>query len=803
MTQPAVGTRPDPPRTDELTLADVVRILYDNRRVVLVVMAGTLVLALAVTLLQRPVYQTEATMHVHDDRMTRSGLQSELGSIAVLAGLGRTTSGLETDMLIMQSRLILAAIADSLAMQVRLVRPAAARESVFSEVEVIDAATPTGTVTFRLRRDGRYDVTATASDPLRRLPHPNVMEPGVPARIGGVQLTLAAQLAQDLPRRIDIEIVTPRSAVTNLRRNLRVSQLGRNARIVSLQYRDRDPVLAAAVPNAVSGAFLDHKRTTSHSEARRRAEFLRDQVARYNDQLVGAEAELRGFREREQIISVPDQASEQVRRMAQLQARRDELIEERQALRYLITTLRGEDRDVESYRRLATFPVFFSNRAVQVILESLIDLENQRAQLSVRRTEQSIDIRGIDDRIQELELELLATATSYLENREVQLASVGTTLQQFNRDLGTIPAREVEFARLSRQQRLLAEIHGQLELRLREVEVEEAVEPAQLDVLDPALLPLKPASPRPLLNLFLGGAFGLLLGVVGAFGRQALDTRVRTREDVQAVSGGIPVLGLVPHSASAGSTESRSLLPRRGNGRGLSIPALRSRSAGYAGPGPLVARDTPQSPAAEAYREIRTRLSIRNGAVPPKLLVVTSAGEGEGKSTIAGNLAVSFAQQGGAILLCDADMRRGALHQLFGLPLAPGLADVLAGRVTLDEVMHTVVIDGVSLNVVTAGAAPANPTELLGGSRMKELAAELGERFARVIIDTPPLQGTLDPALLGTLKNAATLLVARFGVTDRGAVERASNDLKGLGSPVLGVVVTDVAHPRRRAYLAR
>jgi polysaccharide biosynthesis transport protein len=802
MIQSGPGTK-QPPRNDELTLADVVRILYENRRVVLVVTAGALVLAAALTLFQRPVYLTEATMHVHEDGIARQGLQSELGSIALLAGLSRTTSGLETDMLIMQSRRILAAIADSLAMQVRLVRPATARDAVFSGVEVIDTATPTGTVTFRLRPDGTYDVRSKPTDPLRPLPHPAVVQPGMPAGIGGVQLTLNPELTQDLPRRIEIDIVTQRNAVTALRRNLRVSQMGRNARIVSLQYRDRDPVLAAAVPNAISGAFLEHKRTTNVSEARRRAEFLREQVARYNGQLVAAEAALRDFREREQIISVADQASEHVRRMAQLQARKDELVEERQALRYLISALGGADRSVENYRRLATFPVFFSNRAVQVILESLIDLENQRAQLAVRRTDQSIDIRGIDDRIQELELELLETAKSYLENREAQLASVEVTLQQFARELGTVPAREVEFARLARQQRLLTEIHGQLELRLREVEVEEAVEPAELDVLDPALPPLEPVSPRPLLNLLLGGVFGLLLGVVGAFGRHALDTRVRTREDIQAVSGGIPVVGLVPRAPTVGSAESRSLLARKGSGRMLAIRRLRSRSGGTEGPGPLVTRDAPQSPAAEAYRGIRTRLSIRNGSIPPALLIVTSAGVGEGKSTIAANLAVSFAQQGGTTLLCDADMRRGALHRLFSLPIAPGLADVLAGTASLEEATHRVSIEGASLEVLTAGTAPANPTELLGGIRMNELAAEMSERFARVIIDTPPLQATSDPALLGTLKNAATLLVARYGVTDRGAVETASDDLKRLGSPVLGVVVNDVEPSGHRAYLAR
>jgi capsular exopolysaccharide synthesis family protein len=767
---------------EEVTLGDLLRVVYLRRWLIAGTAAVCVVLALIFSALQSPQYDSQASLRVYQDRTSATRLSPELSALTGLAGVGRLGSGIETERWVLQSRRIIAPVVDSLALHVQLKRPVVPRSQIFSELLVISEPVP-GDITLRRRANGAYSVDFEPTDPASPpVSIPAEMVPGVAANIGGVILTLNQSVSD---RRIQVRVTSSQRALEFVHARLSVEQLGRGSDILSVRFRGPDRELAAAVPNTISDAFLRYRLTASRSDAQRRAEFLRQQVARYDAELAAAEEDVRAFREREQIISVEGQATEQVRRMAQLQVRHDELVEEWNALNGLLQRLEsaGDDDSSERYRSLAAFPVFFNNRTIQVMLESLIELENRRAELTVLRTARSIDVQAIDGRIAELEQQLFTTVENYRTSLDSQLASITGTLNEFMSRLGTVPAVEVEFARFVRRQRLLTDIHSQLTLTLRETEVEEAIEPAQIELLDPAVQPLRASAPRPALNLLVGGVLGLILGLGFAFAREAVDHRVYSKRDVAVASGGIAVLGAIPHLNGMPGTTRR---------RRLALPELRRTSGSGSAARALVTRDAPRTPGAEAFRGLRTQLTSRTSADHSPALVVSSAAEGEGKSITAANLAVAFAQQGARTILCDCDLRKGKLHEMLGLAPEPGVSDVLLGRAELEGAVQQAMIGGASLDVLTAGTGTTTPAELFGGARMVLVLQELARRYDRIIIDTPPLGTVTDAAVLGTLPSSTMILITRAGRTDRRALEEIASELRSLGANVLGVIINDL-----------
>jgi tyrosine-protein kinase Etk/Wzc len=775
---------------EEVSLAGVARALIRARRLIAGLVLAGVIAAIGLTLLQTPEYESEATIQIHAQRASRGSGLAELGPAIGLPGLVDDAGGIETDMLVMTSRRIVEHVVDSLSLHVQVVEPPVARSDVFSVVRAPRDVSP---LSLELRRDGsagyRVRVESASASP----PHPEMIKPGEPFLVHGVELALREQPDVGGVDRMSIVIRPFRDAVEAVRSELEVARAGRGTQIVTVAYRNRDPVIAAAVPNAIMDAFIHHKNETNKAENRSRANFLRQQVAHYEVELTEAETRLREFRERQQIISIQDQATEQVRRFAQLQSRRDELQEERDALRRLLSRVQTESAGAgaeDAYRQLASFPVFFANPTIQNIIRSLIDLENSRAQLMVRRTEENIDVQGIDKRIDELESQLLETAENYLESRENQMASLDATLAEFAHQAVTVPAREVEFARLSEQRELLGGIHQQLQMRLHEVEVEEAVEPMYVQLLDPALVAEDPASPRPLLNVVLGAMLGMGLALMLLFVRQALDTKVRSRADVQLAAGGLPILAAIPRNASV---QNRSAL------RIPQLPFLRrpqSRRVDSA----VVARDEPLSVAAEAYRALRTRLFLRRSTAAPSTIVIISAVAGEGKSTSAANLAVALAQQGSRTLLIDGDLRKGRQHDLFAFAQSPGLAEFLRGERPLAGLVHSLQLTDGILDVLPAGRYPPNPAELIGGAGLASALAHWQESYEHIVVDTPPLSLAADAAVLCSYPHTSALVVARAGFSDRDAIEHVHDELTALGIRIDGVIVTEVPDADAPAY---
>ena len=187
---------------------------------------------------------------------------------------------------------------------------------------------------------------------------------------------------------------------------------------------------------------------------------------------------------------------------------------------------------------------------------------------------------------------------------------------------------------------------------------------------------------------------------------------------------------------------------------------------------------------------MRTNLQFAGGDRPVRTLVVTGVGPDEGKSTVAANLAVTLALAGTRTLLVGADLRRPTLHTMFDVPPQRGLTEVLLGRLSLDEAV--IRLGHVGLDFLPSGTIPPNPAELLGSQRMAELLQLMADRWEMAVIDTPPVVGLADAAVLAARADA-TLLVVTVGVTTREGAQLARRQLQQVGARLVGVVVNGVS----------
>ncbi|GGK71112.1 polysaccharide biosynthesis tyrosine autokinase [Ornithinimicrobium pekingense] len=277
--------------------------------------------------------------------------------------------------------------------------------------------------------------------------------------------------------------------------------------------------------------------------------------------------------------------------------------------------------------------------------------------------------------------------------------------------------------------------------------------PVKASVIRPAREPGTPVSPNPTRNLALGLSLGLMLGVAVAVLRDVLDTRITAPTDLQRITDR-PLIG----------------------GLAFDRDAVRN---------PLMVHAGDYSPRAEAFRAVRTNLQFIDAAEQPRVLLFTSTLPGEGKSTTAANLALTLAAAGVPVCVVEADLRRPRTLEYMGLENSAGLTSVLIGQADLDDVLQPY---GDHLMALGAGPIPPNPSELLGGPSMRELLAELRDRFEYVVIDSPPLLPVTDAAVLSKIVDG-TIVVVGSGIVHRHQLTQTLATLEGVGAKVLGLLM--------------
>lgn len=286
--------------------------------------------------------------------------------------------------------------------------------------------------------------------------------------------------------------------------------------------------------------------------------------------------------------------------------------------------------------------------------------------------------------------------------------------------------------------------------------------------LDAAQLPTSPSSPNTKLALIIGLVAGLLLGFLYALLRHLFDRRIRSAAQVE-IETGLSVIGTIPFN-KAFDAKHRIVASHGGN------DLENTNAQDYA--------------VAEAIRELRTNLQFMDVDNPPRIIVVSSALPGEGKTTVTANLAKTIAASGQRVVVVDGDLRRPTVATAFGLLTTIGLTDVLIGRAVLNDVLQSWGDSG-NLFVLGAGSVPPNPSELLGSNAMHKLLADIAQH-AIVLVDAPPLLPVTDAAIL-TARTDGALLVAYAGKSTYDELKRAVQNLEKIKARPLGIIVNGLS----------
>jgi capsular exopolysaccharide synthesis family protein len=286
----------------------------------------------------------------------------------------------------------------------------------------------------------------------------------------------------------------------------------------------------------------------------------------------------------------------------------------------------------------------------------------------------------------------------------------------------------------------------------------------QLYVVEDATAPSKPTTPNTLLDLALGVVVGLLVGVALAVARDILDTRIKDADTLAKVAAS-PTMGVVVEDPKTGRH-------------------------------PIATRAGTRNMRAENYRQLRANLQFANVDEHPRVIAVTSSIPGEGKTTVAINLASTLAEAGFTVCLVDADLRRPTIAKVLGLLSPVGLTSVLIHQIELSEAMQSA---GSNFYVLTSGPTPPNPSEVLASSYVRDIVRSLLDKVDYVVLDTAPLLPVADGSEVAALADG-TLLVARHGVSTDSHIKRAVHALDRVDAKLLGVVLNRIPARKSSEY---
>jgi capsular exopolysaccharide synthesis family protein len=548
----------------------------------------------------------------------------------------------------------------------------------------------------------------------------------------------------------------------------------RNSRLVDVRYRSADAALATTIVNVLARGYIQQNLEFKFMSSKEASDWLGGQLDEQRKHVEEAETKLQQYREQNDAISLEDRENIVVQKLTDLNAAVTQAKTERfqkEALYNQLQALRG------NAAALDTFPAILSNAFLQQQKAELAKLQSQHAQLAEKlgdRHPEMLKVKSAIDLAQaKVDGEIAKIVQSVRNEYQAALAkenSLVAALNQQKSEALSMNRKAIEYSVLARDVESNKQLYESLMQRAKETGVSSELKTSNIRVVDRAERPGSPVSPRKQLNLLLALFGGGGVAFALAFFVEYADSRLKSPEEIKTHLR-VPFLGL--------------------------IPALNYKSAD--GVYPLVSNGVPQN-FSEAFRAVRTNVLFSSAQEGSRSVGITSTGPGEGKSMIAGNLAIAIAQAGQRVLLMDADMRKPKVHEIFHQKQEPGLSNVLVGNAKASESVRQSPVPGLWL--LTAGRIPPNPAELLGSQRFRDFLNSLKEHFDWVIIDSPPVMAVTDAALVA---NAASgvLFVVGSEMTSRQAATRALDQLEQVRAKFVGAVLNRVDLDKNAYYYSQ
>jgi len=580
-----------------------------------------------------------------------------------------------------------------------------------------------------------------------------------------------------------------------------INQLATSLENVSIdQKRGLDIVeLSALSPSAYEAALIANVyaqiyKTLNLEQNRNQltivTNFLDEQRKEKYDELNSSEETLREFQERGGLIALDERASSLINVLSQFEAQKSatqvDLMASDKVLENLRKELKAQNPRMADYLTSLT-----SQKYITAIQEEIAKLEvNKQVAMSRKDglNENSPVMQEYDRKINELrkqldkELEVLKAGifasspeevkvlTQKIIAEEVKNQSLETSIKELDKIVQgyearfmNLPKNAIELARLKRNSEALEKLYLMIEQRYQEALINEQSQPGNVLVIDNARVSSKPSKPNRTLIILIGLLLGGGLAVGYVFVRNYFDDTVKTPDDIE--NRKINVLAWIPHFDSAIDKEEEVQ---------------------------FIVDKLPDSIPSEAFRALRTRIQFsRVNTESLKTVLITSSAPQEGKTTIAVNLAGSFANSKKKVLLIDCDLRKPAVHKLFNKERIPGLIDYLTGNAKLDEVLIQSEVS--NLSYITSGTIPPNPAEMLDSQEMRAFLKKMRDDYDLIILDSPPIIAVTDSEILTSMVDG-TLLVVSASNTEIEMMERSVELIRRENTQFLGTVLNNFSY---------
>lgn len=537
--------------------------------------------------------------------------------------------------------------------------------------------------------------------------------------------------------------------------NVSVSPV-RASRLVDLTFTSPDPNTAARIANAWGRLFIRSNIQRRFDATRYARDFLETRLAELRGRLDESERQLVGYAAAERIINVNTPNGQGVSGERPITA--DDLVAFNSAL--AVARTQRIAAEVTAREGGTNTAANVNNVTLSGLRQRRSDVSAELARLRSQFEPEYPPVQALTAQLAQLDRSI-ATEEQRVSSsfrgeyrqavaRETELAR---RVEELKTGLIDLRRRSIQYNILQREVDTNRTLYDGLLQRYKEIGIAGGIGTNNISVVDPARVPERPSSPRPLLNLLLGLVLGGAIGAALAFALEQMDEVITDPLEMESVLG-VPSLGVVPK---------------------------------LEGEDPLTALQDRRSTLTEAYLTIKTNLQFATPHGVPKTLMITSTRAGEGKSTTALALAMVLARQDLRVVTIDSDMRSPSLHSRFNVANDKGLSTILSGNARWEEVIQETGIKNVK--AIAAGPHPPNAADLLSGPWLETLLGQLVGHFDHVIIDAPPMLGLADASLLANKVEGVLYVLEAYGVQSRSA-KVALGRLRNSNAILLGAVLT-------------